>query len=174
MDMEKMKGPATEHMKKFQERAKDFGHKMREYQERMRDWQRKPTAEMPQPPKFEGGDVLRLNTEDVLREVQPGGSAAVTLIQPDSAVTYHTGEAKLLLKDDTGEIELSTKDGQRQLVAKNPEGETIFQGPVDTEEQRAALPEELRRKVELINAQTKIVRFDAPAFAPAESEGDVQ
>ncbi len=173
-DVEKLQGPAMEHMKKLQERAKDYGHKMREFQERMKEWQRKPTAEMPEAPKFEGGDDLRLNTLDILREVQPGGAPVVTLLQPESAISYHTRDAKLLMKDDSGEIELSNKDGQRQLVARNPQGETIFEGPIDTEEQRAALPEELRKKVELINTQTKIVRFDAPAFVPTEFEGDVQ
>jgi hypothetical protein len=172
--LEQWKGPAMDNLKKFQDRAREYGDRMREFQERMKDWSRKPTAEMPQPPQFEAGEMLRLNSGDVLREVQPGGAAVVSLLQPDGAVTYHTRDAKMLMKDDSGEVEVSLKDGQRQLIAKDAQGAVVFEGTIDTEEQRKALPEDIRKKVELIEAQTKIVRFDAPAFVPAEIEDDVQ
>jgi len=173
-EIEKWKEPAMEHAKKFQDHAKIYVERMREFHDRMKDWSRQPTAEKPQPPQIEGGDALRLDSQDILREVRPGGTPLVSLLQPDGAVTYHTRDAKLLMKDDSGEIEVSTRDGQRTLLAKNAAGELIFEGPIDTEEQRQTLPEELRKKVELINAQTRIVRFDAPAFAPFEAEESVQ
>ncbi len=43
---------------------------------------------------------------------------------------------------------LVTTDGHRTFVAKDKEGKVLFDGPVDTEEQREKLPPELKEKLQ--------------------------
>jgi hypothetical protein len=71
------------------------------------------------------------------------------------------------VKDENGEIELSAVDGKRTLVAKNKDGKVEFNGPIDTEEQRRALPEYLQKRLEQIDAQTRL----RPEGSGASSSG---
>lgn len=56
------------------------------------------------------------------------------------------------MRDREGEVELGVQDGRRTLTARNPAGETTFTGPVDTPEQRNALPEPIREKLRALES----------------------
>jgi hypothetical protein len=103
---------------------------------------------------------------DILRAVKPGGQAEIRRIQPQGGVVYNTGSAKFLMKDEQGEIEISNVDGRRVLVARDPRGETIFDGPIETEEQRAALPESVREKIKRIDVRVSAAPFSAAPRPP--------
>ena len=136
----------------------DYRHTqgMNEYDRRM-PMQRSPSPETSQPSELPPpGSAPPISPEDMLREVRPGGAAQIRIFNPDGNVTYNMANAKLMMKDDGGEIELTSHDGKRSLVARNAQGETIFDGPIDTEEQRKALPEDLRKKIESIEVQRKL------------------
>jgi hypothetical protein len=96
------------------------------------------------------------------------------VLTPNAAIQYQIADARMLVKDDTGEIEISTKDGQRMLLAKNAQGETVFDGPIQTEEQRKALPEDIRKKVEMIQVRTNLAQVEPSQPAAAGEEPDVQ
>ena len=66
------------------------------------------------------------------------------------------------MKDSDGEIEITMRDGQRTLVAKNADGETVFTGPIGTPEQRAAVPEPFRAKLGTIEARQRDFNERAP------------
>lgn len=124
---------------------------------------------MPQPP-----EPPSINPADILREVQPGGVAQIRLLQPKGTMTYDTASARVLVKDEAGEMEIGMVDGKRTLVAKNADGVVTFNGPIDTEEQRKALPEIIRNKLNKIEVRTNIAQFEQPVFAPQDAEPDVQ
>ena len=174
--MEKWRGPAQEGMKRMQERMNGFGEKMRDYQERLKGWQKNPTGDVPQlpaTPDFQSETAgLGIDPVDILVQAQPGGTRQIRLFQPDSAVSYYTADTKMLMKDDNGEIEVSSKDGKRILVARDAKGAVLFDGPIDTEEQRKALPEEVRKKLESIQVRATATASvaEAPAFLPGTDD----
>jgi hypothetical protein len=156
-----------------------YSQKMHDYQERMKAWQKNPSAEMPKLPELPPAEAVTATSnqsavetspsiapEDILREVRPGGAAQIRVVQPNALVTYNVANARLVMKDDTGEIELTTRDGKRTLAAKNAKGDTIFDGPIDTDEQRKALPEDVRKKLEVIEQQKKLAETLPPATRP--------
>jgi len=169
---ERWKGPSQDGWKKMQDRMKEYGERMREYQERLKGWQKNPSADLPPPPPtptFEPENAaLSINPADILVQAHPGGSRQIRLLQPNGAISYTTSDAKMLMKDGGGEIEVSTQDGKRVLLAKNARGEVTFDGPIDTEEQRRALPEEIRKKMELIpvRATATVSAVEVPIVAP--------
>jgi serine protease Do len=65
-------------------------------------------------------------------------------------VTVNTGNSHISFTDDKGSLDLTIKDGKKELVAKSTKGDAIFSGPIDTPEQRKALPEEVRTRLEKI------------------------
>ena len=55
------------------------------------------------------------------------------------------------------------------MTARNPKGETAFDGPIDTEEQRKAIPAEFRKMLERVETRSRAER--RPGSAPADAEG---
>jgi serine protease Do len=64
------------------------------------------------------------------------------------SIAVNTGNSQITSDDEQGSLELTIKEGKKELVAKNPKGEQVFSGPVDTPEQRKALPADVRARLE--------------------------
>jgi hypothetical protein len=77
----------------------------------------------------------------------------------------------MLMKDDNGVIEITTDAGRRQLLARDAKGNVIFDGPIDTPEQRKGLPEDVRRKVEAVEMRTT-QEFNVPVPTRRMVDGD--
>jgi hypothetical protein len=71
------------------------------------------------------------------------------------SVTVNTGNSHVVLDDDKGSLNLTIKDGQKELVAKNAKGEQIFSGPVNTPEERKTLPPDVRARLEKLEDSTQ-------------------
>lgn len=68
------------------------------------------------------------------------------------ALKVHPANSNIVFTDDEGELALTIKDGKKTLVAKDPKGEALYSGPIDTPEQRAALPDKVRDRLEQIES----------------------
>jgi PDZ domain len=57
---------------------------------------------------------------------------------------------RMMLSWDDGEvsINLTNRDGHQHLSAKDHSGKTLFDGPIDTEEQRKSIPKEVRDRLD--------------------------
>ena len=71
------------------------------------------------------------------------GSTIVDL--PKSNISY---------SDDDGSIDIKVEKDQRNLTVKNAKGEVAFQGPINTEEERAKLPPEVMKRLERLEQDT--------------------
>jgi serine protease Do len=69
----------------------------------------------------------------VVRHNEVGGDRLVT-------ITVNTGDNQMSYSDEKGSLEVNTKDGVKALVAKDANGEVLFDGPINTPEERKALP----------------------------------
>ncbi len=148
-----------EQMRAFQEKMRDYQQAMSKWQEKIREWQEKREGEMPKPPPFPMMEMPRqrpsganepggpVNAVDILRDMRPGASAQARVEWSDGASRWDASRARMTMRDREGEVELGMKDGQRTLTVKNPAGETVFTGPVDTPEQRSAVPEPFKGKL---------------------------
>jgi hypothetical protein len=72
------------------------------------------------------------------------------------------GKAQIVFSDEKGELKLETVNGKKMLTAKDASGKILFQGPIDTEEERAKLPSEVRQRYENLEHQ------DLPPVPPNE------
>ncbi|MDX1563923.1 MAG: PDZ domain-containing protein [Phycisphaeraceae bacterium] len=64
-----------------------------------------------------------------------------------STMTYNDGEHSLTI---------TVQDAHKTLVARESNGGLIFEGPINTDEQRQALPEPIRQKLDKLEKQVKI------------------
>lgn len=77
-----------------------------------------------------------------------GGDGRVRVAQAPIARLMGLGDGNLVFSDDKGSLELKTVDGRRELTAKDPAGTVLFSGPITTEEERKALPEPVRARLQ--------------------------
>jgi len=64
------------------------------------------------------------------------------------ASTVDTGNSTMSMSDDEGALELTIKAGKKTLVAKDPKGTALFSGPINTTEERQAMPAAIRKRLE--------------------------
>jgi len=60
--------------------------------------------------------------------------------------------------DDEGSVEMKTTDGGKEVVVRDLEGEILFEGPWDNEQDKASAPQDIRERVEGMN-KGKLFRF---------------
>jgi hypothetical protein len=77
--------------------------------------------------------------------------------EPDIRIfKMNTGNSHVTLNDQRGTLELTVVDGKQTLVAKDASGVQLFSGPVDTAEQRKALPPSVRERFDRLQSQIKV------------------
>lgn len=102
-------------------------------------------------PMMEGVNAPGMRRFQIRRPGGPGPGSG----ERDISVTVNTANSHLVLDDDQGSIELTLKDGKKDLVAKNAKGEQVFAGPVNTPEERRALPADVRKRLEGLEDSTQ-------------------
>jgi hypothetical protein len=70
-------------------------------------------------------------------------------------------DARIVIRDDKGELELKSDAGKRSLTAKDPQGKVVFSGPVNTPAERKAVPADILPRLE------KLEQEEMPAFPEA-------
>ena len=56
------------------------------------------------------------------------------------------GKAQIVFSDDKGELKLANVDGKKLLTVKDPQGKLLFSGPVETKEDLAKMPADVRER----------------------------
>lgn len=60
------------------------------------------------------------------------------------------GHSTIVYNDEHGTLELTMDNGKKQLVAKDKSGKILFSGPINTEEERRAVPAGIMARLRLI------------------------
>jgi serine protease Do len=96
--------------------------------------------------------VEKLQREITILRERDGGSRSTKLDLQD---------ARIVIRDDKGELELKSDAGKRSLTAKDPQGKVLFSGPVNTPDERKAVPGDILPRLE------KLEKEEMPAFPEA-------
>lgn len=85
-------------------------------------------------------DLTKDGPPALVRHNQIGGDRMVS-------ITVDTNDSNMNYSDDKGSLEVKTKDGKKELTAKNEKGDVVFTGPINTPEERKALPPEVAERL---------------------------
>ena len=66
--------------------------------------------------------------------------------------SFSSQQNHIIIADDEGTIEFTLKDGKKYLKATDADGNTVFDGRVDTDQQRKKLPKNIREKLQKIDS----------------------
>lgn len=90
----------------------------------------------------------------------------------DRDTRYATDRARVVRRDDSGTYEIARGNGTRIFSAKKPDGTLIWKGPVETEEDRQAMPEEVRKKFTEIESSRPLDRLGERPLQPYQPGGE--
>ena len=122
------------------------------------------------PPGAEPGDVMRVI----------GGDRMHWFAQPRVHVLRRGGGSTILdlaagnfvFSDDEGSVEVNATAGKRELTVKDKSGKVTYQGPINTPEEHAKLPPEVRARIEAIGGadigtEAGEIKVETKVFEPA-------
>ena len=72
------------------------------------------------------------------------------LYQPEDVQSFssQSNKSQMMVTDDEGTLEWSEENGQKSLRVTDPVGKILFDGPIDTDEERESLPPSVARRLE--------------------------
>lgn len=127
---------------------------------------------VPVMPPNEAGDVMRVIGDDrmhwfaqprvhVMRRQGGAGSTILDL-----------AAGNFVFSDDAGSVEVNAAGGKRELTVKDKDGKVTFQGPVNSPEEHAKLPAEVRARLEAIGGaefggEPGEINIETKVFEPA-------
>ena len=115
----------------------------------MKRYGQAPEIEFVHPQNSRDEDMLIM--KDILTEDERVGSRK----KPPVTQTKTAGAAMMRIKTEDGVITVKQNGDGRVAVVKDLNDRTLFEGPIDTEEQRAKLPEAVRARLEEVDQQVK-------------------
>jgi hypothetical protein len=64
-------------------------------------------------------------------------------------------QATIIMSDPEGSVELHSKDGNKEVTVKDQDKNIVWTGPWETEQDKAAAPADVRRRIDRLNIDTK-------------------
>lgn len=80
-----------------------------------------------------------------VRIISRAGKGSTIVDLPKSNISY---------SDDDGSIDIRINDGQRNLSVKDAKGKVLFEGPINTAEDRARLPADISKRISKLEGDT--------------------
>jgi serine protease Do len=97
--------------------------------------------------------IDRVEIEKILSGLGHGGENGFTLVGSEAAPIVkmlNINNGNVVFSDDEGAIELKSSNGKKILIVKSSDGNVVFDGPVNSEEEREALEEAIRLRLEKV------------------------
>ncbi len=95
------------------------------------------------------------------------------IVTSDDGLTKSTridlGRATITFSDDQGELKIENANGRKMLTAKDAQGKQLYNGPIETPEDRAKLPDNVRQRLEKLERQ-ELPEAPEPPEAPEAPE----
>jgi len=59
--------------------------------------------------------------------------------------------SSITMSDGKGSVTMKSTNGQKEIMVKDVQGEMVFEGPYNTAQDKAALPDDIRERVSKLN-----------------------
>jgi serine protease Do len=93
----------------------------------------------------------------------------------DGAVQQQSSAATFRMKDPTGSVEIKSNNGSKEVTIRDNADKVIWTGPWDTEQDKAAAPADVRKRVDSLNIDTNFkgngLRFQMHQPAVPDADG---
>jgi serine protease Do len=91
------------------------------------------------------------------RDEAQRAARGLRIVTSDDGLTKSTridlGRATITFSDDQGELKMENINGHKMLTAKDGEGKLLFSGPIDSDQEKAKLPPDVRQRLDKLERQ---------------------
>ena len=95
--------------------------------------------------------ALKIGGPNQMRiQIVPGGAGGVQIIPGGDGAKFGVASSVNMM-DEQGSIELKTVDGGSEIRVTDKAGKAVWSGPWDTDQDKAAAPPEIRKRIERLN-----------------------
>lgn len=98
-------------------------------------------------------DLLADERFKLLRERMNGGLDVAPGIQIEPGNLQFQGQATMRMMDEQGSIEIKSNGDNKEVTVRDQANKVIWSGPWDTDQDKAAAPDEIRNRIEKLNIQ---------------------
>lgn len=117
-------------------------------------------------------EMMKRNIEELSKQLQKNGEIEFDMkkfIDPDDIeklkgldalipapdkegnAFQFNAQASMTVMDDEGSVTMKVIDGAHEVIVKDKQGNILFEGPYDTPQDKAAVPDEIRERLEKID-----------------------
>jgi hypothetical protein len=97
---------------------------------------------------------MRQRMEQAMQGMNAPGMFEIPGLQAQGKIQIQQG-ATIRLMDDQGSIELKSNEGGKEVTLRDQGDKITWTGPWDTEQDKAAAPEDVRKRIDRLNIDTK-------------------
>jgi serine protease Do len=97
---------------------------------------------------------MRERMQKAMQGLNGPGMFRVPGMQAQGNFNLHQG-ATIRMMDEEGSIELKSNDGGKEVTLRDKDEKITWTGPWDTDQDKAAAPDDVRKRVEKLNIDTK-------------------
>ncbi len=72
------------------------------------------------------------------------------------SISQQSSKSQIMMSDEMGTIEWNEEDGKKTFRATDKEGQILFEGPINTDEERSKLSKELRTRLEKLEGRISV------------------
>lgn len=98
-------------------------------------------------------DLLADERFKLLRERMNGELDVAPRIQLEPGNLQFQGQATMRMMDEQGSIEIKSNGDNKEVTVRDQANKVIWSGPWDTDQDKAAAPDEIRNRIEKLNIQ---------------------
>lgn len=148
--------------REFNEQMQRFQQEMQQYQQRIQEWARQGNqGPMPQPPMFimPGQQPRRSGQVNGGVQLQPMNPANGNGHVQQFSFSESHAATNITRRDESGEYTLKREDGKTTFIARPNNGQEQS-WPVNTDDERKAMPEQLRDKLRMMDGPASSIRIE--------------
>jgi len=122
-------------------------------------------AEVPEADRKRIEELMKKRGEDFQKQLQKQGVLEFEVQIPGGPMLKNGGppaggfqmnaSTSMTMSDPEGSVTMKTVNGKKEVIVRDKKGEVVFEGPYDTAQDKAALPDDLSERVEKLGS-TKI------------------
>ena len=96
--------------------------------------------------RLQGGPNFGSGPQDLLRRIQEG------MAEMGGVDMDFKAESTVRLMDEEGSVEMRTRDGRKIAKVMDGQGNVVWEGPYDTDQDKAAVPDDIRERLERLDS----------------------
>lgn len=113
-------------------------------------------ANIPEAERKRMEEQMRKHVEQLQKQLQDGGGMKLDLkgLQMGKGIQM-LGGTSVTIQDEKGSVTMKSVNGKKEVIVKDKAGKVTFEGPYETEQDKAAVPDDVAERIKRVDVDVK-------------------